>query len=97
MTYEPPKVTPISGHGLKGDAPPRGVLHRLKVGVYDASAPTVDAEGNDVDPTSAAYMFVCGEGELAYALAFEEFPPDTIRAQLPPHDVCRVCWPAGAA
>lgn len=57
----------------------------------------LDDDGNAIDPNSAAGMFVCGEGDMAYALAFEEMPPPDVRAKLPPHDVCRVCFPEGGA
>jgi hypothetical protein len=56
-----------------------------------------DADGNEIDPNTAAGMLVCGEGDMAFALAFEDWPPDEVRAKLPPHDVCRVCWPEGSA
>jgi hypothetical protein len=75
---------------------PRGQLHKLRPGTYDGQ-PQFDADGNPLDGNSAAGMFVCGEGDLATAIAFEDFPPPDVRADLPPHDVCRVCFPEGTA
>lgn len=49
-----------------------------------------------VDMMSAAAMFVCEEGDLATAAAFEDFPPPDILAALGPVTICTACFPEKA-
>jgi DnaJ-class molecular chaperone len=74
-----------------------GVTTLDETGVEIARPIQRDADGNEIDPNSAAGMLMCGSGDMAFALAFEHWPPAEVLASLPPHDVCPICWPAGAA
>ena len=100
-----PKVEPIGNmNDLSEKTPverPRGKLHRLKPGAYDPPPQEeprpFDVEVDDDVPVAigvtAAELFVCEGGDLAWDAAFEELPPKDMRAKMPPHDLCAICWP----
>lgn len=57
------------------------ILHKFKPTLAD-------------DPTTIRQEdFVCEKVDLAWAIGFDDWPPDDVRERLPAHEVCRVCFP----